>query len=62
MRGYKDAMVPFMPGASIDERERAFFLIFSAMIGSIEIARMIPDRAARERILANTRDFLLRSF
>jgi TetR/AcrR family transcriptional repressor of nem operon len=62
MREYKDALVPFMPGGSPAERERAFFLIFSTMIGSIEIARMIPDPDARKQILSNTRDFLLGSF
>jgi TetR/AcrR family transcriptional repressor of nem operon len=62
MREYKDALVPFMPGASVADRERAFFLIFSAMIGSIEIARMIPDSDARAQILRNTRNFLLGSF
>jgi hypothetical protein len=29
---------------------------------SIEIARMLPDPAMREKVLASTRDFLLRSF
>ena len=62
MRAYKDTLVPLMPGGNARERERAFFLIFSTMIGSIEIARMIPDPAAREQLLRNTRSFLLGSF
>jgi hypothetical protein len=32
------------------------------MIGAIEIARMLPERAMREKVLASTRDFLLDSF
>jgi TetR/AcrR family transcriptional repressor of nem operon len=32
------------------------------MIGAVEIARMLPDHAMREKVLANTRDYLLRSF
>jgi hypothetical protein len=32
------------------------------MIGAIEIARMLPDRIAQEKVLANARDFLLHSF
>ena len=59
---YKSGMLPLMPGRRATEKERAFFTIFSAMIGAVEIARMLPDRAARERVLASTRDFLLRSF
>jgi TetR/AcrR family transcriptional repressor of nem operon len=59
MRAYKDMLVPFMPGGSVAERERAFFVIFSTMIGSIGIARMISDPDTREQILTNTRNFLL---
>jgi len=44
------------------DKERAFFAIFSTMIGAIEIARMLPERAMREKVLASTRDFLLGSF
>lgn len=62
MRSYKDSLLPFMPGNSVAARESAFFLIFSTMIGSIEIARMILDADARDRILSNTRNFLLGSF
>jgi len=32
------------------------------MIGAVELARMLPDRAIREKVLMSTRDFLLRSF
>jgi len=59
---YKDRMLPFMPGRRTAEKERAFFSIFSTMIGAIDIARMLPDPAMREKILASTREFLLRSF
>ncbi len=59
---YKDRMVPFMPGRLTADKERAFFAIFSTMIGAIQIARMLPEPAMREKVLANARDFLLRSF
>jgi len=59
---YKDRMTPFMPGQRAADRESAFFAIFSTMIGAMEIARMLPERAMREKVLANTREFLLRSF
>jgi TetR/AcrR family transcriptional repressor of nem operon len=58
---YKNRMVPFMPGRRTADKERAFFAIFSTMTGAVEIARMLPD-PIRERVLANARDFLLRSF
>lgn len=59
---YKNRMVPFMPGRRTQEKERNFFVIFSTMIGAVEIARMLPDSAAQERVLSSTRDFLLSSF
>jgi TetR/AcrR family transcriptional repressor of nem operon len=55
-------MVPFMPGRRTADKERAFFGIFSAMLGAVEIARMLPEGMAQEKVLASTREFLLRSF
>jgi TetR/AcrR family transcriptional repressor of nem operon len=54
--------VEFMPGASPAERERNFFVIFSAMAGAVSIARILTERADRERVLASVRDHLLHSF
>jgi TetR/AcrR family transcriptional repressor of nem operon len=59
---YKSRMAPFMPGRRTVDKERAFFAIFSTMIGAIEIARLLPDPTVREKVLGSTRDFLLRSF
>jgi TetR/AcrR family transcriptional regulator, transcriptional repressor for nem operon len=59
---YKSQMLPFMPGRRVEDKERAFFAIFSTMIGAIEIARMLPERAMRDKVLASARDFLLHSF
>jgi TetR/AcrR family transcriptional repressor of nem operon len=59
---YKGRMLPFMPGRRTADKERAFFAIFSTMIGAVEIARMLPDPATREKVLGSTRDFLLASF
>ncbi|MBB5317589.1 TetR/AcrR family transcriptional regulator [Tunturibacter empetritectus] len=59
---YKNRMLPFMPGRRTADKERAFFSIFSTMIGTVEIARMLPEPAMREKVLASAREFLLRSF
>lgn len=59
---YKSRMVPFMPGRLAVDKENAFLAIFSTMIGAIEIARILPEPAMRERVLANAREFLLSSF
>ncbi len=62
LRKYKSRMLPFMPGGRAADKERTFFLIFSMMIGAIEIARILPEPAMREKVLASARDYLLRSF
>jgi TetR/AcrR family transcriptional regulator, transcriptional repressor for nem operon len=59
---YKDRMAPFMPGRRAADKERAFFVIFSTMIGAIQIARLLPDPAMREKVLGNASAFLLGSF
>jgi len=59
---YRTQMQPFMSGRRTVDKERAFFAIFSTMIGAIALARILPDPAARERVLASARDFLLDSF
>jgi TetR/AcrR family transcriptional regulator, transcriptional repressor for nem operon len=61
LANYKGRMVPFMPGRRTVDKERAFFAIFSTMIGAVQIARVLPD-PMREKVLESARDFLLRSF
>ena len=58
---YKDRMVPLMPGDRTADKERAFFAIFSTMIGAVQIARLLPNPAAQQKVLENARDFLFRS-
>ena len=62
LKKYRSRMLPFMPGQVTADKERAFFSIFSTMVGAIEIARMLPEPAMREKVLASARDLLLRSF
>jgi len=62
LTNYRDRMIPFMPGRRKSDKERAFFVIFSTMIGAVQMARLFPDPTLREQVLTNARDFLLRSF
>lgn len=59
---YENRMLPFMPGRRSAEKERNFIAIFSTMLGAIGIARILPDSAARAKVLNSARDLLLRSF
>lgn len=62
LKKYRSRMLPFMPGKRTADKERAFFSIFSTMVGAIEIARMLPEPVMREKVLTSARDLLLRSF
>jgi len=59
---YRSRIVHYMPGRRTVDKESAFLSIFSTMIGAIEIARILPDRTMRERVLSNAREFLLKNF
>ena len=48
---YKNELVRFMPRRRIAERERAFFIIFSTIIGAVSLALMLSNPVARRQIL-----------
>lgn len=58
---YKNRMQPFMPGRRTADKERAFFAVFSTMIGTIALARLLPP-PVRTKVLVSARDFLLQRF
>ena len=62
MKERTERWVDFMPGATATEREQNFWLISSAMAGTVSIARLLIAPADREKVLASMRDHLLRSF
>jgi TetR/AcrR family transcriptional regulator, transcriptional repressor for nem operon len=54
--------VEFMPGQTKSEREQNFFIIFSAMVGAVSIARLFTEPADRQKVLGSVRDHLLRNY
>jgi TetR/AcrR family transcriptional repressor of nem operon len=54
--------VEFMPGRTVRERQQNFSVIFSAMVGAVSVARILTDPGDRQKVLADMRDHLLRSF
>ncbi|MGA7524894.1 MAG: TetR/AcrR family transcriptional regulator [Acidobacteriaceae bacterium] len=62
MKERADRWVEFMPGSTAAERERNFFVIFSAMAGAVSVARLFTDTADRQKVLASVREHLLHSF
>jgi len=62
MKELADQWAKLMPGVTAKERERNFFVIFSAIAGAVAVARLFPDSATRDIVLASVRDHLLASF
>jgi hypothetical protein len=62
MKELADTWAEFMPGSTAKQRERNFFVIFSTMAGAVAIARLLPEAADRQRVLASVREYLLASF
>ena len=59
---HRAKLLDLMPGERAADRERAFGIIFPAMLGTVQVARLISDPDMRKQLLTNTREFLLRSF
>jgi TetR/AcrR family transcriptional repressor of nem operon len=58
----RQELLPFMPGRNPNEKTANFLAIFSSMVGTIAIARTMPNPAIRQGILNTVRDHLLNSF
>ena len=52
----------FMPGLTATERLQNSTVILSAMAGAVSVARILTDPGDRQKVLADMRDHLLRSF
>jgi TetR/AcrR family transcriptional repressor of nem operon len=59
---FRQELLPFMPGRNADEKAANFLAILSSMVGTIAIARTMPDPVVRQKILNSVRDHLLESF
>ncbi|HEY1468861.1 MAG TPA: TetR/AcrR family transcriptional regulator [Candidatus Acidoferrum sp.] len=59
---FRQEVLPFMPGKDAGEKATNFLAILSSMVGTIAIARTMPDAGVRQRILNSVRDHLLASF
>jgi TetR/AcrR family transcriptional repressor of nem operon len=62
MKERTNQWVEFMPGVNTEERERNFFVIFSAMAGAVSVARLLTEPVERQKLLASVQDYLLHSF
>lgn len=59
---FREDLIPFMPGRTQEEKSANFLMIMTSMVGTIAIARTMPELAVRQSILQSVRDRLLESF
>jgi TetR/AcrR family transcriptional repressor of nem operon len=59
---FREELIPFMPGRTSEEKSSNFLMIITSMVGTIAIARTMPELAVRQAILDTVRDRLLGSF
>jgi TetR/AcrR family transcriptional regulator, transcriptional repressor for nem operon len=59
---FRDELIPFMPGRTPADKRTNFLMIVTSMVGTIAIARTMPDPAVRQTILNTVRDRLLETF
>jgi TetR/AcrR family transcriptional repressor of nem operon len=59
---FREAVMPFMPGRTPEEKSSNFLMIMTSMVGAIAIARTMPEIAVRRAIVDTVRERLLESF
>jgi TetR/AcrR family transcriptional repressor of nem operon len=59
---YRERLLPYIPGATSEEKRSRSFVLFSGMAGALVAARTIADPQARERALAAARSFYVEAF
>ena len=62
LEGYRERLLPFMPGQTQEEKRAKIRLLFPSMSGVLMMARVISTPARREQILMEARNFFIRSF
>ena len=60
--GYRDRLLPFMPGQTHAEKLSKLSLLFSSMAGVLMMARLTPVAEKREQMLMDARKFFIQSF
>jgi TetR/AcrR family transcriptional repressor of nem operon len=59
---FREQLIPLMPGRTSEEKSSNFLMIITSMVGTIAIARTMPEITVRRAILVTVRDRLLASF
>ena len=60
--GYRERLLPFVPGRTREERLSRCRLLFSSMAGVLTMVRITSDPQMREQRLMEAREFFIKSF
>jgi TetR/AcrR family transcriptional regulator, transcriptional repressor for nem operon len=62
LEGYRERLLPFMPGQTIEERRTKIRLLFPSMAGVLMMSRVIASPEKRQQFLMEARGLFIRSF
>jgi TetR/AcrR family transcriptional repressor of nem operon len=62
MQAYRERLLPYMPGKTVEEKSATFSLLYPSMVGALIAARTQSDKQVQERLLARTREFLISTY
>ncbi len=62
LKGYRERLVPFMPGHTLEEKRAKIRLLFPSMAGVLMMSRVIATPEKRQQYLMEAREFFIRSF
>jgi TetR/AcrR family transcriptional regulator, transcriptional repressor for nem operon len=59
---YRERLLPFIPGKTLEEKVAKFQLLFPSMAGVLTAARMTLSPKKREQMLTEAKDFFIQHF
>ncbi len=62
LEGYRERILPFMPGETQEEKRAKIRLLFPSMAGVLMMVRVISSPEKREQYLMEARNFFIKSF
>jgi TetR/AcrR family transcriptional repressor of nem operon len=62
MLAYRERMLPYISGRTVEEKRARTFILFSGMAGTLVAIRALADPRSRERMLAAAQSFYVETF
>ena len=62
LKAYRERLLPFIPGRTVEERLTKFKVLFPSMAGVLMMARVSSSAEMREQMLMDARNFFIKSF